>query len=111
MEAFLVWAVLSALVGAWASSRGHSAFGMFLASVLLSPLIGFLIEAIRGKNVLAAEHEAIAVGAMKKCPACAELVRSEAAKCRYCGEVFAFSAAPATDSVHDSNGGPTAFGG
>lgn len=111
MEWFLVWTVLSALVGAWAASRGHSAVGMFLVSFLLSPLIGFLVEAIRGRDIRAAEHEAIASGTMKKCPACAELVRLEATKCRYCGEPLPIPTTTSADTDDDGSGGPAAFGG
>jgi hypothetical protein len=73
MEIFFGWLILSILVGVYASNRGHSGFGMFLVAVLLSPLIGFLIEAVRAPNVAAKEAEQVQSGAMKKCPACAEL--------------------------------------
>lgn len=84
----ILWLLFALLVGMYASSKGHSGFGMFLVSVLLSPLIGFLIEAVRNPYAPAIEQAALATGGMKKCWACAELVKAEAVKCRYCGEAL-----------------------
>ncbi len=35
------------------------------------------------------ERQAIQLGDMKKCSTCAELVKAEAVKCRFCGEALA----------------------
>ena len=86
MEIFLIWLILSGCVAAYASHKGHSAVGMFFVSLLLSPLLGFVIELVRQPNVAASETRQIRSGRMRKCPMCAELVRAEALKCRFCGE-------------------------
>ena len=43
---FLCWIVFAALVGWYASTRGRSGVGFFFLSLLVSPLIGFLIALI-----------------------------------------------------------------
>ncbi len=43
MGIVLVWLALAVLVAFFADSRGRSGFGFFLVSVLLSPIIGFVI--------------------------------------------------------------------
>jgi hypothetical protein len=50
----------------------------FLWSLLLSPLIAFIIVAILPAQVGGATN------AFRKCPACAETVRAEAKICRFC---------------------------
>jgi hypothetical protein len=82
------WLVLSILVGVWASKRGHGWAGMYLVSTFFTPILGALIEAVRGRDVAVLEERQVQSGDAKRCPACAELVRSDAKKCRHCGDAL-----------------------
>lgn len=93
MSIVFAWFIFAILVGAWASSKGRSGFGYFLVSVLLSPLIGAIMVAIAGENKPKIEAEAVKSGDMRKCPACAELIRKEAKKCKHCGTDLEIAAA------------------
>lgn len=74
---FLVWFVGAILIGALASQRERSGFGWFLLALVISPLLaglGLLIAGTGGQQV--------------RCPACRELVRADAVKCKHCGEAL-----------------------
>lgn len=85
MEIAVVWIVASLAVGYWNSTRGHSFLAGFFFSLLLSPVIAALIIAVRKPNTKKQEERAISDGDLRKCPACAELVKREAIKCKHCG--------------------------
>ncbi|OOE91281.1 zinc ribbon domain-containing protein [Salinivibrio sp. AR647] len=73
----IIWFILAIFVAFYASSKGRSGLGFFLISLILSPLIGFIIA-------LVVEERSVEIGEMKKCPMCAEMVRAEAKLCKHC---------------------------
>jgi len=76
----VTWLVLAILVGVYANGKGKSGFLYFILSVILSPLIGFVIAVVSGDN----ENELIKQGKKRKCPNCGELIRTEAKICKFC---------------------------
>ena len=78
MTFFVFWIFLSILVGAYASSKKRSGIGWFFLSLIISPLISFIIVLVAGSPQ----------GTLKKCPKCAEEVKVEAQVCRFCGFEF-----------------------
>lgn len=88
----MIWLLLSAAIGGWASSRGHGWFAGFLISAILSPVVGAIIIAATPDRRAEARHAEL-VGAISRdktapdtrpCPRCAEDIKRAAKMCRFC---------------------------
>ena len=84
MELFGFWLLCGMVSAVIAVNKGNSGCGWFLLGLLLGPIGLVLSLVVQGKPRLV-EEKRLHSGESRRCPACAELVRPEAVKCRFCG--------------------------
>lgn len=93
----IIWALFGIVCAVIANNNGRSGFGWFLIGFLLGPF-GLILALVVGKNTEVLEKASLKSGEMRKCPFCAELVKSEAKICRYCQNEL-----PAIEAAIDDN--------
>ena len=82
--ALIVWVVCGIAGAMIASRKGRSVEGWAVLCFLLGPL-GVVLALVASRDEAGLETQALESGDSRKCPQCAEVIKAEATKCRYCG--------------------------
>lgn len=85
--AILFWVGCGVAAAFIAAAKHRSAPAWFLGGALFGPL-GLLVIACLPADGAAALQQRVDIGDLRKCPMCAELIKAEAQKCRFCGSAI-----------------------
>jgi hypothetical protein len=101
---FVIWILGIVLATRIAANRGNSEGWAFFWAFMFGPL-GVIIALVLPRNESTLEKAALSSGEHRKCPYCAEIIRSEALVCRYCGRELTLLnvTPPHTDSEFNFN--------
>lgn len=80
----MLWIAGAVMAGVIADRKGRSGGLVALLALVASPIVGIGVALVLKPNQQRLDEAALRGGHMCRCPQCAELVRAEAVRCRYC---------------------------